>query len=155
MRFTLLPCLALAVVAANAGAAEPISFNRDIRPILADKCYACHGPDKNQRKANLHFDTEDAARADLGGRKAIVPGKIDESELVRRITAQDQTHMPPEKSGKKLSKEQIDLLTRWIEQGAKWEKHWSLIAPKRPAVPNVDDKEWSRQAIDAFIYARL
>ncbi len=155
MRSSLLACLALVFVTANANAAAPISFNRDIRPILADKCYACHGPDKNQRKANLHFDTEEAALADLGGRRAIVPGKIDESELVRHITATDSTRMPPEKSGKKLTTQQIDLLTRWIEQGAKWEKHWSLIAPSRPEAPTVDDKEWSRQPIDAFVYARL
>ncbi|MGH6740351.1 MAG: DUF1549 domain-containing protein, partial [Bradyrhizobium sp.] len=155
MRFSLLPCIVLALVTANANAAAPISFNRDIRPILADKCYACHGPDKNKRKANLHFDTEEAARADLGGRRAIVPGKVEESELIRHITATDSTRMPPEKFGKKLTKEQIDLLTRWIAQGAKWEKYWSLIAPKRPAVLKVDDKEWSRQAIDAFVYARL
>jgi hypothetical protein len=152
---SLLPCTILALLAANVDAAEPISFNRDIRPILADNCFACHGPDKNQRKAGLHFDTQEAALADLGGRKAIVPGNVEESELLDRIAAQDKSRMPPEKFGKKLTKEQSDLLRRWIEQGAKWDKHWSLIAPTRPAVPRVDNKEWSRLPIDAFVYARL
>jgi Protein of unknown function (DUF1553)/Protein of unknown function (DUF1549)/Planctomycete cytochrome C len=155
MRSFLLPCIVFGIVTVNASAAAPISFNRDIRPILADKCYACHGPDKNQRKANLHFDTEEAARADLGGRRAIVPGKVDESELVRRITAQDKTHMPPEKFGKKLSREQIDLLTRWIEEGAKWEKHWSLIAPQRQELPVAFDVKWNKNPIDHFIHDRL
>jgi hypothetical protein len=156
MRLSFLSSLCVfAFLTHPADAAAPVSFNRDIRPILADKCFACHGPDKNQRKANLHFDTEEAALADLGGRKAIVPGNLDDSQLIRRISATDKTRMPPEKFGKKLTQEQIDLLTRWIEQGAKWEKHWSLIAPQRPDVPKVADKEWSRQAIDAFIFARL
>ena len=152
---SLLPCTVFILIAANATAAEPVSFNRDIRPILADNCFACHGPDKNQRKAGLHFDTQEAALADLGGRKAIVPGSVEESELIDRITAQDKSRMPPEKFGKKLAKEHIDLLRRWIEQGAKWDKHWSLIAPTRPAVPSVDNKDWSRQPLDAFVYARL
>src|SRR5437660_374585 len=115
MRSALLPCAALLLFTAAANAAPPVSFDRDVRPILADNCFACHGPDQNQRKAKLRLDTEEGAVADLGGRKAVVPGKTDDSELVRHITATDATRMPPAKFGKKLTKEQIDLLTRWIE----------------------------------------
>src|SRR5437879_4671164 len=99
--------------------AEVVEFNRDVRPILADNCFACHGPDKNQRKANLRLDSEEEALADRGGYQAIVPGQPQKSELYRRITTEDaKERMPPAKSGKKLTKRQIDLLRRWIEQGS-------------------------------------
>jgi hypothetical protein len=135
---------------------RPVDFNRDIRPILADACYHCHGPDKNKRKAKLRFDTEEGAFADLGGHRAIVPGKLEESELCRRVTSMDENErMPPVKSGRKLSKGQIDLLRRWIAEGAKWQKHWSLIPPSRPALPVVKNADWPRNAIDYFILDRL
>src|SRR5439155_7201989 len=102
---------------------QVVEFNRDIRPILADNCFACHGPDKNQRKANLRLDSEEEALADRGGYQAIAPGKPDQSELYRRITVEDvKEHMPPAKSGKKLTKRQVELIHRWIEQGGKWQK---------------------------------
>jgi hypothetical protein len=133
-----------------------VEFNRDIRPILSNNCFACHGPDKNKRKADLRLDTEKDAFADLGGYFAFVPGKPTESEVYRKITAADaHERMPPRSFNKKLTKRQIALIKRWIEQGAKWQKHWSLIAPRRPAVPEVADKTWPVNPIDAFLLARL
>jgi mono/diheme cytochrome c family protein len=140
----------------DAAPSNQVEFNRDIRPILSDNCFQCHGPDKNQRKADLRFDQQESALADLGGRRAIVPGKPDESELVRRITAADPAErMPPADSGKQLTPDQIDLLRRWIEHGATWQKHWSLIPPVRPNLPDVSDPAWGRNPIDRFIMARL
>jgi mono/diheme cytochrome c family protein len=151
--------LALLLLSTVPGFAEgpaAVEFNRDIRPILADNCFACHGPDKNQRKAGLRFDTEEGAFADRDGAKAIVPGKPGESELFRRISApNEKERMPPAKFGKKLSQRQVDLLRRWIEQGAKWQKHWSLLPPARPDLPPVRDGAWVRNPIDRFILARL
>src|SRR5262249_11824345 len=134
----------------------PVEFNRDIRPILSDTCFLCHGPDQARRKAGLRFDTEEGAFADLGGRHALVPGDPAKSELYRRITAADESErMPPVKSGRKLNARQIDLLRRWIEQGAKWQKHWAFLPPVRPQVPAVANTAWVRNAIDSFILARL
>src|SRR5205814_4451297 len=111
------------VRAANKPAAAPsIDFNREIRPILSENCFKCHGPDEKGRKAKLHFDRkEDAFKAAKSGDFAIVPGDPAKSKLVERITSKDpEEKMPPPKSGKKLTAAQIDLLTRWIAQGAKW-----------------------------------
>jgi hypothetical protein len=141
-------------------AAEPdsksVEFNRDIRPILSDRCFACHGPDANHRKAELRLDTADGAKADLGGRSAVVPGKPDESELFLRISSTDpHERMPPEKAGKPLTAAEIDLFKRWIAQGGAYQAHWSFIPPKRPPVPDVTNKTWPRNEIDRFILARL
>lgn len=137
------------------GAAE-IQFNRDIRPLLADRCFQCHGPDAAQRKADLRLDTEAGARADLGGRQAIAPGNWEQSELIARLVTTDPAErMPPESSGKPLTGEQIELLKRWIAQGAPWQKHWSFLTPERPAVPEVKRRDWVRNPIDAFVLARL
>jgi hypothetical protein len=133
-----------------------VEFNRDVRPILSNHCFACHGPDKNKRKADLRLDTEEGARADLGGYHAVMPRKPAQSELYLKISAADPAErMPPKKFGKPLTPRQVALLKRWIEQGAKWQKHWSLIAPRRPAVPEVRDKDWALNAIDRFILAPL
>src|SRR5882724_1652965 len=154
------PALALAPAAIRAEPPLPevVEFNRDIRPILSDNCFACHGPDKNQRKADLRLDTEEGAFADRGGYRPIVAGKADQSELYLRITAPEggeKKRMPPAKFGKKLTEHQIALVKRWIEQGAKWQKHWSRIAAKRPEQPTVKDSSWPVNAIDRFILARL
>jgi hypothetical protein len=146
--------------AGSAGASDAlpavVSFNRDIRPILSDNCFACHGPDKNQRKADLRLDTEEGVRADRGGYHVVVPGKLEQSELVQRIAAVEESkRMPPAKFGKRLSARQVELLKRWIEQGARWERHWSLLAAQRPERPPVRDRSWPRNAIDEFILARL
>jgi hypothetical protein len=135
----------------------PIDFNRQIRPILSENCFVCHGPDESQRKAKLRLDTRAGALAKLrGGGHAIVPGKAGDSELVSRILANDATErMPPAKTNKRLTASQIDLLKRWIEQGAPYSQHWAFVTPKRPDVPKVKRQEWARNAIDHFILARL
>lgn len=133
-----------------------MQFNRDIRPILADNCFQCHGPDKNQRKADLRFDREEDAFADLGGERALVPGSLEKSMLYQRIISDKKFRkMPPAKTGKKLTKEQIEIISRWIQQGAKWQKHWSLITPTRPAIPTVEPTVAIENPIDAFLYSRM
>src|ERR1043165_5650607 len=135
----------------------PIDFNRDIRPILSDNCFVCHGPDEQQRKAKLRLDTRDGALGKLrSGGHAIVPGKVIESTLLQRILAEDASErMPPPKTNKKLSQTQIDLLKRWIEQGAPYTQHWAFVAPKRPPLPTVKRQGWARNGIDHFVLARL
>jgi hypothetical protein len=158
-----LPILPLLVMPASgplAAAAESlpavVEFNRDIRPILSENCFTCHGPDRARRKADLRLDTEAGAFADLGGSRAIEPGDPDKSELLRRVATDNRRErMPPAKSGRRLTERQIQLLRRWIEQGAKWQAHWSLIPPKRPPLPHVRDAAWTRNALDAFVLARL
>lgn len=123
-----------------------VEFNRDIRPILSDKCFQCHGPDSTHRKGKLRLDTEEGA-------KVIVRGKPAESELFARIISDDaDLRMPPKKTGKTLTKAEIELIRRWIEQGAEFQLHWSFAAPKRPDVPKVDGV---RDPIDRFIRAKL
>src|SRR5262245_481126 len=123
--------LVAAALSAEPGLADvqnrQVEFNRDVRPILSDYCYTCHGPDKANRKTALRFDTQEGAFADLGGHRAIVPGDLAKSEMIRRITAADEAvRMPPVYSGRTLTAQQIDLLSRWVEQGAQWQKHWSF-----------------------------
>jgi hypothetical protein len=135
---------------------DRVEFNRDIRPILSDSCFFCHGPDSARRKAKLRLDTEDGAFADLGGNRAIVPNDLTKSELYRRITAADEKdRMPPAKSGRHVTAHQVALIRRWIEQGAKWQKHWSFITPTRPPLPSVKNSSWPRNPIDHFVLARL
>jgi hypothetical protein len=137
-----------------AGAA--VEFNRDIRPILSDKCYTCHGPDKGNRKTQLRFDIEASAKADLGGRFAIVPGDENRSEIIRRITSENKAmRMPPVYSGSTLSAHEISLIREWVKEGAQWQKHWSFIPPKRPDPPHVGRPDLVRNPIDAFVLARL
>jgi len=147
------------VVARGAEAvdAAKVRFNRDIRPILSDKCFKCHGPSEEAREAGLRLDTAEGATAKLeSGSMAIAPGAPEKSELVRRITSGDEfVQMPPPDSGKKLSAEEIELLTRWVRQGAEYQGHWSFITPRRPAIPKVQREAWPRGAIDYFVLARL
>ena len=143
-------------ISAAAHAGEPIDFARDVRPILSNACFECHGPDAAHRQADLRLDVHDRALADLGGYAAIVPGKPDESELIRRVTAEDASmRMPPADAGKQLTAEQIATLRKWIEQGARWSGHWAFTAPQRPELPPVSRPEWVRNPIDAFVLARL
>ncbi|HTD68260.1 MAG TPA: DUF1549 domain-containing protein, partial [Candidatus Limnocylindria bacterium] len=137
--------------------AAKIEFNRDVRALLSDNCFACHGPDDKARKGKLRFDVKDEAfKAAKSGDFAIVPGDLKNSKLVERITSKDEDEiMPPLKTGKKLTPVQIDLLKRWIAEGATWQTHWAYEAPKRPALPPVKDKKWARNEIDSFILARL
>ena len=131
----------------------PVNFDREIRPILSDTCFACHGPDEQQRKAKLRFDTKEGAFAKAG---VIVPGKAAESRLIKRVLSKDPNAlMPPPDSGHKLTDKQIDLLKRWIDEGAQWTEHWAFTAPKRPDLPQVSNQAWVKNPIDAFVLARL
>ena len=146
------------IVAAPARALgdETIQFNRDIRPLLSDNCFGCHGPDQAQRQADLRLDVEESAKRELDGVRPIVPGDLEASELYRRITSSDEDErMPPPDSGKTLSPEQIEKITRWIRTGARWQEHWAFIAPLRPAIPPLQKSNWVRNPIDAFVLARL
>jgi len=152
-------CAGFAVMlamAVDAAAAETVNFNRDVRPILAKNCFACHGPDEEARKAGLRLDTVDGATADLDGRSALIAGKPDESELVARIESDDpDTLMPPPDSGHKLSAEEKILLRRWISDGAEYKVHWSFARPEKVELPTVGNKGWPKHAIDYFVLARL
>jgi len=129
-----------------------IQYNRDIRPILLENCFACHGADSAARKADLRLDIRDEA-VDMG---AIEPGVPDESMLVERIHATESSEvMPPPASHKTLTDEQKDLLTRWIAEGAEYQAHWSLITPTRPEPPKVKNEGWVRNPIDGFVLAKI
>lgn len=140
-------------------AAEPIDFNRDIRPILSNACYKCHGPDAKERKGGsdgLRLDTPEGAYADQGGTRAIVPGKPADSELLRRITTEDlDERMPPAGMGRAVTARELELLTWWIEQGAPYAKHWSYLKPVRPPLPTVKNSSWPKNDIDRILLARL
>jgi hypothetical protein len=137
-------------------AAEDVDFNRDVRPILADVCYHCHGPDQARRKAALRLDVEASAKETRKGHAAIIPGSSAKSELIRRVTTKDPVaQMPPPDSGRHLTPAQAELLRRWVEQGAKWQKHWAFIPPQRGDLPVILDAKWARNPIDRFVLARL
>lgn len=133
---------------------ETISFNEHIRPILSDNCFWCHGPDPKTREAELRIDTEEAAKADLGDYAAIVPGDREASELWIRIVDKADP-MPPKKSHKKLKPEEIELIGKWIDQGAPYESHWAYTPPKRPELPEVGSAAWSVNPVDRFVLAQL
>src|ERR1051325_8382811 len=142
LRITLAIILTWALIGNAAPRAEqshPLSFNRDIRPILVENCFQCHGPDKGARKSGLRLDQEEAALSGgKSGEKAIVPGHPEKGELVRRITTEDPDDMmPPRKTGKKLSAAQVATLRKWIAEGARWEGHWALQKPVLPMVPKI------------------
>ncbi|WP_439621590.1 DUF1553 domain-containing protein [Gemmata sp.] len=129
-----------------------LEYNRDIRPILAENCFSCHGADSAARKAGLRLDQREAAVE----AKAIEPGKPEKSSLVERVYAADPKElMPPPKSHKKLTAAQKETLKRWIAEGAEYQPHWSFLSPTRPKVPAVQDKAWVRNPIDAFVLAKL
>ena len=137
-------------------ATKPIDFDRQIRPILSDTCFACHGPDEKQRMANLRLDETEGLFVDRGGYKIIIPGSSAQSKLYQKISSKDDAvRMPPVFSNRKLTDQQIELIKQWIDQGAKWERHWAWLAPKRPVVPELQDKSWARSPIDSFVLARL
>src|SRR5262245_26290203 len=150
----LLACLTLC---AAGGESRDIGYNRDIRPILSENCFPCHGADSAARKASLRLDRfEDAILPRKDSQPAIVPSKPETSALVSRITAADPDDiMPPPKTHKVLTPQQKDLLKRWIAAGAHYQPHWSLIAPLRPEPPQVQNRRWVRNPIDNFILARL
>jgi hypothetical protein len=143
---------------AEADEKTSVSFNRDIRPIFSDTCFRCHGPDKNARQAGLRLDIrEEALRKTKSGVTPIVPGKPDESEIIRRIFATDQYEvMPPPAAHKELSHQQKETIKRWVAEGAHYEGHWAYQPIRRPAVPTVRNPQSAiRNPLDAFIQARL
>src|SRR3954464_3717301 len=141
---------------ATFAASAPVDYSRDILPILSDNCYHCHGPDEKARKAKLRLDVKEDAFRVKDGVAVISPGDPKKSELVRRITTTDLDDvMPPPKSNRKLTPKQIDLLTRWVAGGAKWGMHWSFVPPERASLPKVKNVKWPKNAIDAFVLARL
>ncbi len=152
-------CLAVAVLLTTipaSRAADSVDFQRDIRTILSDNCFKCHGPDETARKGKLRLDTrEHAIKGGRSGEPAIVPGKPDAGEFIKRIiTADADAIMPPPDSGKKLTAKQIELLKRWVAAGANYQQHWAFVAPVRPAAPQAADA-WIRNPIDAFVLAKL
>jgi hypothetical protein len=149
----MLPLAVLSLTCLSAGNAQTrtIDFNRDVRPILSENCFRCHGPDEKERKAKLRLDTRDAAL----GHGAIVAGQPRQSELIARIGADGDKRMPPPKAGKSLTPAQIATLTRWVAEGAVWSDHWAFVPPKAPPQPEVVFKRWPRNPIDRFILARL
>lgn len=148
----LLPCLVLLSTVTLLPAAEKLSYNRDVRPILSDTCFKCHGPDKANLKGKLRLDDRETALK----REAFIPGKPADSELIARIHTTDPDDvMPPPDSVRQLNAEQKKILERWISEGAIYEPHWAYIPPKRTPVPTVADKAWSVNPLDAFIRARL
>ena len=161
----LVACVCATIVIANVCSAapnaqaedSPVSFQRDVRPLLTDRCFLCHGPDPATREAGLRLDNAESVTAELdSGNVAIVPGDLQASELVRRITSDDPSErMPPEDIGKPLSAAEIELLKRWVEQGAKYERHWAFEKIQRPELPTVGEKQWVVNPIDRFTLARM
>jgi len=151
------PAFAQRSGAAGAVEAETrVDFQRDVRPILSDNCFLCHGPDASTRKANLRLDLHEDALTPRRNGAPIVPGKPEDSLLYKKITEADPARrMPPLSSHKTLSDSQKDTFRRWIEQGAKWKQHWAFVAPVRPSVPLVTDRKWPRTPIDRFVLARI
>jgi hypothetical protein len=150
--------LVAAAIATAARAEQPVDFTRDIRPILIDHCYQCHGPDAAHRKAELRLDLPSSATAKLpSGNIAVVAGKLAASELWRRITHLSPEERMPPPEGKPLLAAEKNLLKRWVEQGARWPEHWSFVAPRRPTLPDLPPplRRWPRNSIDVFIAERL
>ena len=146
LRLTLL--ILAALVQPLCVADEPVSFTRDVRPILSDTCFACHGPDEEKREADLRLDVAESAMES----GAISSGEVDASELWNRITSDDPSDvMPPPEFHKQLTEAQRGLIRQWIEAGAKYQQHWSFVAPTKPDVPSGDVDN----PIDAFLQDRL
>lgn len=148
--------VALFAVTALAEDKPEVDFNRDIRPILAKNCFACHGPDEESREADLRLDTAEGATAEHDGRRAILPGQPDQSELVTRIESVDPDQvMPPLASGGELTGKERKLLRDWIASGAGYKVHWSFVVPKKAPLPKVKRADWPSHPVDHFILARL
>ncbi len=160
-QFISTPATAWAVAALASTLAPPPPkptprFNRDVRPILSDRCFQCHGPDARQRKANLRLDLREEALKPREGATPIVPGNAAKSAVITRIHSTDpEAQMPPPDSGKLLTEADRELLARWIENGAPYEQHWAFISPQRPSLPSTSDPKWVQNPIDAFVLHRL
>ncbi len=136
---------------------KSVDYGRDIRPILSENCYTCHGPNAEDREAELRLDLRESVFGEAAsGELAIVPSKLEESELLRRIASGDEDEiMPPTDSGKTLEPEQVALFRRWIAEGADWQEHWAFVPPHRKDLPSVSDANWPQGAIDSFVLAKL
>jgi cytochrome c553 len=144
------------VKATHNASGKPVDFNRDIRPILSDACFTCHGPEEKSRQGNLRLDTQDSAFVERNGYRIIVPGSSATSRLYQKISSKnDAFRMPPAWSGRSLTPGQIELFRQWIDQGAKWQSHWAFDPPKHRAIPQVKYKTWPKNPIDNFMLARL
>jgi hypothetical protein len=144
---------AVAVRAQEPPAGKPVSFSRDVLPILSNNCFACHGPDEQQRKTRFHFDTKEGAFAKRG---VIVPGSAADSLLIEHVTHADpEQRMPPPETGRTLTEKQIGVLRRWIDEGARWDTHWAFTPLVRGEPPAVGDAAWARNPVDRFIRVRL
>ena len=130
-----------------------IDYGRDVRPILSKNCLPCHGPDEKNRQVGLRLDLREVAVADRGGYRVIVPGRSSGSRLVERIT-HPTLPMPPAATGKKLTADEIELLKKWIDQGASYSRRWAFERPVRPPLPEVKAKSWPKNEIDYFVMAR-
>ena len=164
--FLLLTSISLATIAWNCTTSsaetgsipDEVDFNFHIRPILSDRCFKCHGPDVNKREANLRLDTPEGAYAALKDNPkahAIMAGSLEKSEVYQRIIAKDTAVlMPPPSSNLKLTKHEIELIAKWIKQGAKYKPHWAFIVPQKPKLPEADE-DWIKNEIDNFVYAKM
>jgi hypothetical protein len=140
----------------SASAEETIQFNRDVRPILSGKCFHCHGPSEKFREADLRLDLPEEAYFEKDGFAAVVPGSTEDSEVWHRIVSDDVDEiMPPPESKKELTEREKEILTKWIEQGAKWEGHWSYLPVQKPELPSNSNTKWAKNPIDHFIHAKL
>lgn len=151
--------LSLQLQAGSLSSGDDIDFNLDVRPILSNKCLLCHGPDPAGVQAGLRLDLRDAAITELeSGNTAIVPGKLEQSELIARITSADEdVRMPPADHGVRLSAREVDTLSQWVQQGAQYATHWSYVKPVRSEVPVSDAGHagWPKNAVDRFILRRM
>jgi hypothetical protein len=151
-------CVGSSSASAQTSAQTPApDFIRDVRPILSDTCFHCHGPDEATRKGGYRLDVrQDAIHASKSGKTPIVPGDLEQSEFIRRITSTDPDEvMPPPNAKNQLTPQQIDTLKRWVAAGAEYKGHWAFTTPQRPPAPSVADQAWAKNAIDQFVLARL
>ena len=155
LRNRLIPA-AFAMAVLPCSFAGRVDFNRDIKPILSNKCFTCHGPDKEERKANLRLDTRAGAMADLGGYSAVTPNNTGTSELIKRVVTSDEDYlMPPADKGKRLTQREVQLLKDWIAQGAEYDVHWSYAVASKPEIPTASSSKWARTPVDQFVLRRL
>ena len=144
-------CIATLSIFTVAHAETPLRFDRDVLPILSDKCFFCHGPDAQNREADLRLDVEEHAKE-----SAIAPGDVEASELIVRILSDDpDAIMPPPSAHKELKPKEIEILKKWVADGAEWTQHWAFAAPQKPAEPKISKANWTHNDIDRFVMAMM
>ncbi len=146
-------CIILLFLCSTGLAQAEVSYNKDVLPILAGKCFACHDADEAERKAGLRLDDSKVAYAERNGVRAIVPGKVNESALITRIFASDDEVMPPQSAKNPLTRQEKSTLRQWIEEGAPYEKHWAFTPPSKAPLPKAS--VWAHNPVDSFIESRL